>query len=269
MRISEPAESKFFIAGRCTRQSNATRGPYPVDSLDRLALSLSNAHRAGVSPSSSGRARTPRTAIDTLRLALPKVNLPPYPLLDWREWPSRGIRFLRGSHGGRLKNGFEPVFHFAIDPKIKWRPKHVRHETDDVPDWGGLHPSQRDGLAMKGYQRVATSKAQGKSYTETGNPARLAPSSRLAYPSNLIECGKNHEALGHGAVFPVALPTFFIRLLTDSGDHVFDPFAGAGTTLIACERENRMGYACEISAAYCDIIVERWQQVTGRTARRA
>jgi DNA modification methylase len=194
-----------------------------------------------------------------------------------REWDWRLVEEFSWSHGGtpktprgRLKNGFEPIFHFAIAPKIKWRPKHVRHQTDDIPDWGGLHPSQLDGLAMKGYrQRVATSKAQGRSHEETGNPARLAPATDLAYPSNVIECGKNHEALGHGAVFPVALPTFFIRLLTDAGDRVFDPFAGAGTTLIACERERRMGYACEISAAYCDIIVERWQQLTGKKATRA
>jgi DNA modification methylase len=194
-----------------------------------------------------------------------------------RQWGWRFVEEYIWSHGGtpktpqgRLKNGFEPVFHFALEPKIKWRPKYVRHATDEVPDWGGLHPSQRDGLAMKGHrQRVATSKAQGRSYTETGNPARLAAPSSFAYPSNVIECGKNHEALGHGAVFPVALPTFFIRLLTDWGDRVFDPFGGAGTTLIACEREQRVGYACEISPAYCDVIIERWQRLTGKKATRA
>lgn len=194
-----------------------------------------------------------------------------------RQWGWRFIEEYIWSHGGtpktpqgRLKNGFEPIFHFAIDSKIKWRPKHVRRETDDVPDWGGLHPSQGDGLAMKGYrQRVPTSKAQGKSYKETGNPARLALPIDLAYPSNVIECGKNHEALGHGAVFPVALPTFFVRLLTDPRDRVFDPFAGAGTTLIACERESRIGYACEISAAYCDLVLERWELLTGKKATRA
>lgn len=194
-----------------------------------------------------------------------------------REWGWRYVEEFIWSHGGtpktpqgRLKNGFEPVFQFALAPKVKWRPKHVRHETDDIPDWGGLHPSQLDGLAMKGYrQRVATSKAQGRSYKETGNPARLAPPTDLAYPSNVIECGKNHEALGHGAIFPVALPTFFIHLLTDAGDRVFDPFAGAGTTLIACERESRVGYACEISPAYCDIIIQRWETLTGKKATHA
>lgn len=193
-----------------------------------------------------------------------------------RDWGWRFVDEFVWSHGGtpktprgRLKNGFEPVFHFATAPKIKWRPKNVRHQTDDVPEWGGLHPSQLDGLAMKSRQRTATSKAQGRSYKQTGNPARLAPPMDLAYPSNVIECGKNHEALGHGAVFPVALPTFFIRLLTDRGDRVFDPFAGAGTTLIACERETRLGYACEISAAYCDVIVERWETLTGKKAARA
>lgn len=40
-------------------------------------------------------------------------------------------------------------------------------------------------------------------------------------------------------------------------------------TLIACERQRRVGYACEISAAYCDIIVERWQRLTGKKVTHA
>lgn len=172
---------------------------------------------------------------------------------------------------GRLKNGFEPVFHFA-GKGCKWRPDNVRHEADEIPDWGGAHPSQADGMAMKGASRrsrISTSSAQGRSYRETGNDPQLGPKSGLAYPSNVLSLGKNHEALGHGAVFPVGLPSFFIRLLTDVNDRVFDPFMGAGTTLIACEQLGRGAFGCEISPAYCDVIVERWQKFTAKKADRA
>jgi DNA modification methylase len=199
-----------------------------------------------------------------------------------RQWGWRFVDEFVWTHGGtprdpknstRLKNGFEPVFHFALG-ECKWRPDQVRHLCDlaDIPHWAGAHPSQSDGMAMKRASRrsrMPTSTAQGRSYKETGNDQRLGPESGLAYPSNVLTLGKNHEALGHGAVFPVGLPSFFIRLLTDPNDHVFDPFCGAGTTLIACEQLQRAGYGCEISPAYCDVIVERWQNFTGKKARRA
>jgi len=199
-----------------------------------------------------------------------------------RQWRWHLVDEFAWTHGGtprdpknstRLKNGFEPIFHFALDT-CKWRPDQVRHQCDlsDIPDWGGAHPSQADGLAMKGKQRrsrMPTSVAQGRSYKETGNDQRLGLESGLAYPSNVVSCGKNREALGHGAVFPVGLPSFFIRLLTDPGDRVYDPFLGAGTTIIACEQLERIGYGCEISPAYCDLIVARWQRFTGRRARHA
>lgn len=199
-----------------------------------------------------------------------------------RQWGWRLVDEFIWTHGGtprdpknstRLKNGFEPIFHFALG-ECKWRPDQVRHLCDlaDIPDWGGAHPSQSDGMGMKHKSRrsrMPTSAAQGRSYKETGNDQRLGPQSGLAYPSNVLSLGKNHEALGHGAVFPVGLPSFFIRLLSDPNDRVFDPFCGAGTTLIACEQLQRAGYGCEISPAYCDVIVERWQNFTGKKARRA
>ena len=52
------------------------------------------------------------------------------------------------------------------------------------------------------------------------------------------------------------------------GDAVYDPFCGSGTTLIAAEKTGRHCYAMELSPAYCDIIIQRWQSLTGGTAAR-
>ena len=49
---------------------------------------------------------------------------------------------------------------------------------------------------------------------------------------------------------------------------VYDPFLGSGTTLIACEQLNRRCYGLEISPAYCDVIVQRWENLTSETASR-
>jgi DNA modification methylase len=49
---------------------------------------------------------------------------------------------------------------------------------------------------------------------------------------------------------------------------VFDPFLGSGTTLIAAEQLGRKCYGMEISPQYCDVIVKRWETLTGRQAER-
>lgn len=46
----------------------------------------------------------------------------------------------------------------------------------------------------------------------------------------------------------------------------FDLFGGSGSTLIACEQLNRKCYMAEISPEYCDVIIQRWENLTGQKA---
>ena len=48
-----------------------------------------------------------------------------------------------------------------------------------------------------------------------------------------------------------------MKAFTDAGDVVFDPFMGSGTTMAAAHVLGRTGYGCEISPAYCDVILRR------------
>ena len=50
------------------------------------------------------------------------------------------------------------------------------------------------------------------------------------------------------------------------GDGVYEPFAGSGTTIIACEMTGRKAYAIEIDPGYAQVCIERWQQFTGNRA---
>lgn len=59
-----------------------------------------------------------------------------------------------------------------------------------------------------------------------------------------------------------------IRNHGQQGDVVYDPFSGSGTTMMACEHLGRICVAIELSPAYCDVIVERWQKLTGEKAKR-
>ena len=52
----------------------------------------------------------------------------------------------------------------------------------------------------------------------------------------------------------------------DFANSVYDCFMGTGTTLIACEKTNRICYGMELDTKYCDVIIERWEQFTGQKA---
>jgi DNA modification methylase len=66
---------------------------------------------------------------------------------------------------------------------------------------------------------------------------------------------------------PVALVERAIRNSSKTRDIVLDPFGGSGTTLIAAERTGRRARLIELDPRYADVIVHRWQQQTGQTAR--
>jgi DNA modification methylase len=68
---------------------------------------------------------------------------------------------------------------------------------------------------------------------------------------------------------PVELVERAIRNSSKSRDTILDPFAGSGTTIIACEKAGRQARVIEIDPKYCDVIVRRWEAFTGRRASRA
>jgi len=69
-----------------------------------------------------------------------------------------------------------------------------------------------------------------------------------------------------GAQIPVELPWRCIKMHSDPGHVVLDPFARAGTTLIAAEQSGRACYALEADPVNCDVIILRWEQFTGEKA---
>lgn len=70
----------------------------------------------------------------------------------------------------------------------------------------------------------------------------------------------------HPAMFPVGLPAEYIKAMSNPGDIVIEPFCGSGTTLIACEQLDRCCYGMELEPKYVDVIINRWEQLTGQKA---
>ena len=72
----------------------------------------------------------------------------------------------------------------------------------------------------------------------------------------------------HPTMKPVALVGRFIQNSSRHRENVVDLFAGSGTTLIAAEQLHRVAYLMELNPVYCDVIIDRWEDFTGRKARQ-
>jgi DNA modification methylase len=83
---------------------------------------------------------------------------------------------------------------------------------------------------------------------------------------NTLRPGRGEELAMHPTVKPVALVAEAIKDCSRRGEIVLDPFAGSGTTLIAAAKTGRRARVIEFDPAYCDQIVRRFEQVTGKQA---
>jgi len=72
---------------------------------------------------------------------------------------------------------------------------------------------------------------------------------------------------GHSTQKPVECMARPIRNNSNEGQAVYDPFGGSGTTLVAAEQLNRTCYMMELDPKYVDVIIERWENLTGQKAQ--
>ena len=77
---------------------------------------------------------------------------------------------------------------------------------------------------------------------------------------------KNEFANIHAATMPVHVPIFVIQELCNAAKSVYEPFCGTGTTIIAAEKTKKQSFSMELDPKYCDVIVKRWQDFTGKQA---
>lgn len=87
-----------------------------------------------------------------------------------------------------------------------------------------------------------------------------------AFRSTVWDFQKPTHSRLHPTMKPVALVANAILDGTQAGMTVLDPFGGSGTTLIACEQTGRRCCMMEIDPHYCDVIIRRWEEFTGRKA---
>lgn len=124
---------------------------------------------------------------------------------------------------------------------------HYRHEAVLVGDVGG---KEHDVFAY-GWKPGAAHRFLGG--------RRLDTVWEIPRPSSSRE---------HPTMKPVDLVARALEYSTLAGERVYDPFAGSGTTVIACEQLGRIALVMEIDPRYARVVIDRWEQFTGRQAAR-
>jgi DNA modification methylase len=140
----------------------------------------------------------------------------------------------------------------AAAPSIKW----LAGVADQVIIWGGNYfadqlPPTNDWLCWH-------KKNDGLSFSEF----------ELAWTTLGRNCRHlSHHWSGEQKAHPTQKPLAVIAWCVQMTEGLLlDPFLGSGTTLIAAEQLGRKCYGMEISPAYCDVIVQRWENLTGKKA---
>ena len=182
----------------------------------------------------------------------------------------------------RLKNGWEPCYHFALSSSFAFHPDQVMREAKQ---------SSRDRAArLKNNDLIGRPCATGSGFSANllSTMRRLrnsAPESDdgdgdadgMVYPDNVIEAcpetrnlhrlfGDPRDECKASAAFPEKLPAFFIGLFTRPGDAVLDPFSGSGTTAFVAMRMGRKFIAVEKEAANVRLTLNR---LSSKDKRRA
>ena len=149
-------------------------------------------------------------------------------------------------------------------PLMAWINQWVDHMVDVITwDKGHAAPHIQPGVMASRYEWLVVLSADSPA-------SRVIPlaSWQGKYP-NVYAAPKqtaNEYSKVHAATFPVHLPEFVIGDLMNKARGVVDPMMGTGTTLIAAEKLGRDCRGIELSPAYCDVIIKRWQDFTGQKA---
>ncbi|MEX1265185.1 MAG: site-specific DNA-methyltransferase [Actinomycetota bacterium] len=148
-----------------------------------------------------------------------------------------------------LKDAVEYAFHFAKSPRWQFYPEQVLAPAR----WDAKDRERRKKLAHN-YQRVDEPSGHGRKRVQAG-PDMVRPSTLLHFEPEFSPNPTHHPAR-----FPIELPSFFIRLMTQPGQVVFDPFAGTCTTALAAEQLGRRWLMTELDENYAAVLPQRLQK---------
>ena len=87
-------------------------------------------------------------------------------------------------------------------------------------------------------------------------------------PTTVIDCPKPQRSAEHPTMKPVRLFGYQMANSSLPGDIILDSFGGSGTTIVAAEQLGRKARLMEYDPKYCDVIIARWEKLTGEKAQK-
>lgn len=151
-----------------------------------------------------------------------------------------------GRWPNRFRDAWERCLHFTKQENFKMFQDRVR-----VP---------MGRWAEKRLSKLSdTDKRRDESRVQSGFGKRVANwlGRDWVYPTNVLHLATECSNRQHSATFPVALPAWFIKLFTEPGDVILDPFIGSGTTAVACIDLDRHFVGMELLDKYHKLALER------------
>ena len=173
-------------------------------------------------------------------------------------WTDEYIWHKRNSYPGKWPNRFrdawEHCYHFTKGKKFAMYQDEVKVP---IGDW-----TKRRLAKLSPHDITRTISPNGSGF---GRRIAYWVDKTTVYPTNVLTLPTQCSNKGHSAVFPEALPNWFIRLFTQPGDVVLDPFCGSGTTIYAAHRLGRKYIGIDILQEYCDMSISAVKGVSPRT----
>jgi site-specific DNA-methyltransferase (adenine-specific)/site-specific DNA-methyltransferase (cytosine-N4-specific) len=155
-----------------------------------------------------------------------------------------------GKWPNRFRDSWERLLQFNKDKKFKMFQENVM-----VPmgDWSNTR--------LKNLSETDKIRDNSKVGSGFGKNISKWLERDLAYPTNVLHLATECSNKNHSAVFPESLPEWFIKLFTEAGDTVLDPFMGSGTTNVVAQRMHRNSIGIDILSEYYNMAKEKIKSV--------
>lgn len=162
-------------------------------------------------------------------------------------WTEEFIWHKKNSYPGKWSNRFRDSWERLLQFN-KSRKFNMYQDNVKVPvgDWAKSR--------LKNLSEVDKSRDNAKNGSGFGKNVSNWLERETVYPTNVLHLSTECNNKNHSAAFPDALPEWFIKLFTQEGDTVLDPFAGSGTTLGVAQNLNRNSAGIEIVPEYVALI---------------
>ncbi len=147
-----------------------------------------------------------------------------------------------GKWSNRFRDAWERCLHFTKQKKFKMFQKAVMVPIGDWANRRLIHLTKNDRI-----------RDESRSKSGFGKKVANWIGKDMVYPTNVLHLATECSNKNHSAAFPIELPSWFIKLLTQEGDIVLDPFIGSGTTAIAAKQFYRQYVGIEIQPDYCKL----------------